>query len=1057
VPPLSPEVWREVVDDDAARRRAALLSLLVLALTAFALAAAPRLLPRSPAAAWGTRAVAIVVARLALVATSTGTALRGSALVDPGVYAGGWPLELNDSPLALLLTCAAFAGVAACLDVAAARGRRTPLSAPLFGVLMLGALVLGRGVLSVLVAEVVDNSAVHFLPGDGVLPPLGAATLFVALIAAGAGMLALLDALWRRCAPDVLRTRRAQLASVAVMALVLAPVGDADAPHRAGLTAAGVLAFLAALGAAILGGGTATRAAVVPLGLALGLFAPLQNHLDAALRDDLAYVADERMAETEGGREEAELLFVERVLAGLAGNEELDAALGERRLPRDLAARLWADSALSQHKGASGLEVLPLESEFEYQSFSADMPPRTWLPNPKEFFGPGETWVVGRDGRGLGADSRWVVGETPVVRDDARPLSLRVWLEVRPPRTTRLLDMTEPGSSGSTGTRTPQRPALDRYDATGHVVASGTENPFTPLGSRLDAWILDEVLASGGPVWRTVSVAGSAFLVLVLPDDTANTEGGVLAFSTEAVGPGDLLLRGTKSALLGAVLAALAVILSAPWWAGGTRLRLAHRLVLSYVLVSAIPLLILAWANRELVQERDLGERRRELREAVTMLAAALHQPAVAGRLAAIDPSELERMGAGVTGLTDFAYSPGRRENVYLGARLVASTDQGLLDTDLLPTRMPGRAYHEVVLQGRAFHVETARAGGHSVDVGYAPLRNPESPRNEVIGAVSVAMVHEGALQDRDQASVVTAVLGFYLASLVAAMALGSWLATRLTSPLRELRLATRRVAAGDLSEPVPGEGPGELGQVVEAFNSMTRDLADSREKLVRAEKEAAWRDMARQVAHEVKNPLTPMRLAAEHLRRAHEDESPQFDSILKRSVAVIIRQTENLRRIVTDFRDFARMPVQRREAVDLAALLRQVLDLYGGVPGLTVAFDTDDDVPPVTADPDEMRRVLVNLAGNAVEALSGGEGTLTAGVRRDGDALVVTIADDGPGIPADVLPRLFEPSFSTKTGGTGLGLAICKRAIEDLGGTIDLTSQPGAGTTVTVRLPVTP
>ena len=207
-------------------------------------------------------------------------------------------------------------------------------------------------------------------------------------------------------------------------------------------------------------------------------------------------------------------------------------------------------------------------------------------------------------------------------------------------------------------------------------------------------------------------MVGSSFLVLVQPDESNASAGGMLAFSTRTSLGRDMVLRTTKAALIGALVAALALLVSAPWWAGGARLRLSHRLVLSYVLVSAVPLLFLAWVNRELVQDREVAERRRELREAVSVLAAALHQPRVATDLASIDPTELERMGAGVTGLTDFAYSPGRRENVYLGARLVASTDQGLLDTELLPTRMPGRAYDEVVLQGRAFHVETARAGG---------------------------------------------------------------------------------------------------------------------------------------------------------------------------------------------------------------------------------------------------------------------------------------------------------------------------------------------------------
>jgi two-component system nitrogen regulation sensor histidine kinase NtrY len=601
---------------------------------------------------------------------------------------------------------------------------------------------------------------------------------------------------------------------------------------------------------------------------------------------------------------------------------------------------------------------------------------------------------------------------------------------------------------------------MDRYDDAGRLVVRASENALTPLGSHLSQSVREDVAKNESPVWRTVSVGASDYLVLVIADlSDAEDNGGAhetLVFSTDAVGRRDLLLRATKATLVGALLSAIALLLAAPWWARRAALRLSHRLVLSYVLVSAVPLLFLAWGNHNIVRERDDTNRRAALREAVTVLAIDIPQRGNIGALANEDVDELERTDRGVDTLAEFSFSPGRRDSVYLGWRLYASTDLALLDTDLLPMRIPGEAYQEVVVRGRAFHVETVRAGGRQVEVGYAPLRNPDpdSPDDEIIGAASVAVLRGGATQERDQADAVTTVLGFYLASLIAAMAFGTWMAARLTSPLRELRLATRRVAEGDLSEPVSGEGPDELGQVVEAFNTMTRDLAESRERLVKAEKEAAWRDMARQVAHEVKNPLTPMRLAAEHLRRAHRDESPMFPRVLERSVDVIIRQTENLRRIVTDFRDFARLPVQRREPCSLSQLVVEVLDLYQGVPGLTVTVDAPPDLPPISADPNEMRRVLVNLAGNAVEALDHREGTLSATVVRDGDDVVLTLVDDGPGIDAEYMPRLFEPNFSTKTGGTGLGLAICKRAIDDLGGSLAIHSSPGNGATVTVRLP---
>ncbi len=1068
VEPLPAEVWDEVISDAAALRRAIFVALLALLAAGLAAGAARRLTNTRTAAMWTVRAASLVGLRVVLAAAPLDALFQGSPAVESASYAGLLPLGLNSSPLALLLTALTVAGCSVCL-AAACHAHRRPLSPRAFAMIWIVVACAARWSLSTLIEHVVWNSTVRFLSHQTVLPPTGALPLFVALTAAGIAAVATLDGVWHCMAPESLRTLRMRLVAVVVATLIVAPVGVSEGAFRVGLACAGVLGIGVSLGAAIVGRGAATRAAVIPLGLALGLFTPLQHHLDEGLREDLADLAQERLADAHVTLTDSAIPFVEGVLDDVAQSRTLLDVLEGHRLPRDLASRLWKRSALANRPVASGLSILPLRSSFRQQTSSSNLPPRSWLPDPGLFAAPTERWVVALNGRGLGADGRWVVGEIPIVVDEVAVVSVRVWFEIRTPRTARLLAIDESDAATKTS-RTPAPPLMDSYDADGQLVVRASESAVTLLGSRLPASVQNELEDGNAEVWRTVSVGGNEFLVLALPEpdparagdapdgDAADGDSrrGTRVFSTDAIGARHLLLRTTKATLVGAILSAIALILSAPWWARRAALRLSHRLVLSYVLVSALPLLFLAWANRSIVQERDNDDRRAELREAVSVLARDIPQRANIGALVNEDVNELERTDRGVDALSEFSFSPGRRDSVYLDWRLYASTEQALLDTDLLPMRMPGRVYDDVVLQGRAFHVETVRAGGREIDVGYAPLRNPasDSPADEIIGAVSVAALRGGASQAADQADAVTTVLGFYLASLIAAMAFGTWMAARLTSPLRELRLATQRVATGDLSEPVPGEGPDELGQVVEAFNTMTRDLAESREKLVKAEKEAAWRDMARQVAHEVKNPLTPMRLAAEHLRRAHRDNSPLFPRVLERSVDVIIRQTEHLRRIVTDFRDFARLPVQRREPCSFSQLVRETLDLYHGVPGLEIVIDAPDDLPPVSADPDEMRRVLVNLAGNAVEALDSREGTLAARVTHEGTSIVLTLVDDGPGIASESMPHLFEPNFSTKTGGTGLGLAICKRAIDDLGGTIAIESAPGEGAAVTVRLP---
>jgi signal transduction histidine kinase len=487
-------------------------------------------------------------------------------------------------------------------------------------------------------------------------------------------------------------------------------------------------------------------------------------------------------------------------------------------------------------------------------------------------------------------------------------------------------------------------------------------------------------------------------------------------------------------------------------------MRLAYRLVLSYVVVSGLPLLLLGLASRELARGRADETASRELQQAISLLRLEIETPGIGGRpLSLLEDAEADPDEH----LREMAYHVGHHANVFHGTDLLASSDRGLFDTDLLPRRLPGPVTREVLVLQRPFTRFPAQVGGETFDVGWAPLRSAAGEAGgapgEVIGAISVPLLNQRRLREADVADGMTAILSLYLASLVAAVAVGTWLAARLTRPLGDLTTATQRVAAGDLSRPVPEAGPGELGEVVGAFNRMMRDLAESREKLVRAEKEAAWRDMARQVAHEVKNPLTPMRLAAEHIRRAWRDRIDNFDEVLERGVDLIVRQTESLKRIATSFSDFARLPGRRREPTDVAEAVRRVADMYSATPRLAVAVVVADGLPTILADPDELQRVLVNLAKNAVEALDGRQGSLALRLRRDGGSLVLDVEDDGPGISDDVHARLFEPYFSTKTSGTGLGLAICKRAIEDLGGTIAVRSAAGKGTTVTVRIPVAP
>ncbi|MBK9385009.1 MAG: HAMP domain-containing protein [Planctomycetes bacterium] len=280
-----------------------------------------------------------------------------------------------------------------------------------------------------------------------------------------------------------------------------------------------------------------------------------------------------------------------------------------------------------------------------------------------------------------------------------------------------------------------------------------------------------------------------------------------------------------------------------------------------------------------------------------------------------------------------------------------------------------------------------------------------------------------------------------------------------MTLPIRNLILFTNRLADGDLSARVPIRGNDELGRLGRAFNAMADALGRARERLVAAEKEAAWREMARQIAHEIKNPLTPMRLSTQLLPRAFHEKPEQFPEILDRSVETILRSIDSLRGIAADFARFAGAPSRRPERLRCGEIVDEVLELFRGMSeDGRVRLERRGLDGFVMADREELRRVFLNLIDNAFQALLGAQraaGCITVEIAEgDQGFWRISIHDDGPGIPPEAQPRLFEPYFSTKTTGTGLGLAICRRIAREMGGELELGSTGPTGTTLVLRVP---
>ncbi len=250
------------------------------------------------------------------------------------------------------------------------------------------------------------------------------------------------------------------------------------------------------------------------------------------------------------------------------------------------------------------------------------------------------------------------------------------------------------------------------------------------------------------------------------------------------------------------------------------------------------------------------------------------------------------------------------------------------------------------------------------------------------------------------------------------------------------------------------GGADGELKELIDSFGAMTRDLKQSREELIRFERELAWKEMAKQVAHEIKNPLTPMRLSIQHLRQTYRDKAHDFDQILDNVTRTVIDQIDTLSRIASEFSHFARMPRRQLGECNVNEVLKESVRLFAQDAGVGFDVTTDASVRLVTADREELRRAFINIIRNGIQAMDG-HGRIVITTERRETAVRIRIRDFGKGIPEEMNEKLFQPNFSTKTDGMGMGLAIVKKTVDDLGGTVTIARAPRKGTVVTIELPV--
>jgi two-component system nitrogen regulation sensor histidine kinase NtrY len=293
---------------------------------------------------------------------------------------------------------------------------------------------------------------------------------------------------------------------------------------------------------------------------------------------------------------------------------------------------------------------------------------------------------------------------------------------------------------------------------------------------------------------------------------------------------------------------------------------------------------------------------------------------------------------------------------------------------------------------------------------------------------------------------------------IVLAILLSSWAAARVTRPVEQLAQAAQEVAAGNWNTQVAVSGHDELAQLADSFNQMTAELLGQKERLVQAERVAAWRELARRLAHELKNPLFPLQLTVENLVRARQQTPEQFDEVFRESSRTLLAEISNLKGIIGRFSEFSKMPQPQLQLVQVNDVVKGVAQLFQAqlqAPGhekIGCVLQLDPLLEPVAADAELLHRAISNLVLNAMDAMPMG-GTLTLRSRGENGKVLIEVADTGSGLTTEECERIFTPYYTSKQHGNGLGLAIVQSVVSDHGGRIRVESEPGRGTTFVIEL----
>lgn len=406
-----------------------------------------------------------------------------------------------------------------------------------------------------------------------------------------------------------------------------------------------------------------------------------------------------------------------------------------------------------------------------------------------------------------------------------------------------------------------------------------------------------------------------------------------------------------------------------------------------------------------------------------------------------------------------FAFS---RLSSYLGVdfnlfdtkgKLIYSTQPKIYDKEILARTMNSIAYEELHIKQLTSFLQYEQIGSLNFLSAYEPLRDANA---NIIGYVNIPYIAKQNVLKKEISSLLVTLINIYVFLFSLAMFVTFIISNRITRPLGLIQQKLSQIKIGKRTDPIEWARKDEIGGLVNEYNSMVEELHNSVDKLAKSERESAWREMAKQVAHEIKNPLTPMKLSVQHLKKAWQEKSPNLDSIMQRLSQTLIEQIDTLSNIANEFSNFAKMPKAENSVLDLSVILEHTVNLYAESEKVKINYTAERyRNMHVFADKDQLLRAFSNLFKNAIQAIpETREGLIQVKIQVEKSNYIISFADNGEGIADDKIEKIFVPNFTTKTTGTGLGLAMVKNIVELTGGKIWFETKAGDGTTFYIQFP---